>query len=253
MKVFIKLLLMLAMLTYLVFAFVKFNKKKHDPVCTNVSIAVADSDKANFVTVDDIRQILKDTKLNPVGKSMSNIHLGKIKKAVDSHQFVLNSLCYTTPKGDLVITVNQKLPVMRVMPNVGEGYYIDVNGNKILHIHYPADVVVVTGNVDYRKYKPVLSTLGRIIHQDEFWNDMIEQINFTSSGKIELTPRVGNHVVALGRPQDLGTKLAHLKLFYEKVLNTVGWNKYSRISLEYSNQAVCTKYEENVNNDENKE
>lgn len=244
MKVIVKLLLLLGMLTYLVFAFVRFNKKQHHVVCHNVRITVSDCDKADFVSAGDIKQILKDTKLYPEGKDLDNVSLLKIKKAVDSHQFVLSSLCYATPKGDVVIEVEQKLPIMRVMPVAGEGYYIDVKGNKIPHVQYPADVVVVTGYVDYKRHKKALATIGQIIYADEFWNDMIEQVNFTPQGKIELTPRLGNHLVELGKPTDLPKKLAHLKLFYKKVLNTVGWNKYSRISLEYNNQAVCTKYDE---------
>ena len=35
-----------------------------------------------------------------------------------------------------------------------------------------------------------------------------------------------------------------LKTFYEKGLNQVGWNKYSRISLEFNNQIICTKKRE---------
>ena len=134
------------------------------------------------------------------------------------------------------------------MPVVGEGYYIDIKGNKIPHVQYPADVAVVTGHVNYNRHKSVLATFGQILYTDEFWNDMIEQINFTPQGKVELTPRVGCHVVELGKPSGIGLKLSRLKLLYEKVLNTVGWNKYQRISLEYSNQAVCTKYEEETKN-----
>ncbi len=242
MKAFVKLLLFVGLLVYLVFAFVRFNKRQQGAVCRQVQITVTDADRASFVSVDDIKQILNDTRLNPVGKKLDDVSLSKIKKAVDGHQFVLNSLCYTTPSGNVIIEVDQKLPVMRVMPVNGNGYYVDIKGNKIPHVQYPADVVVVTGYVNYKKAKRVLATFGQILHSDIFWNDMIEQINFTPQGKVELTPRVGNHLVQLGKPNDLAKKLSRLKLFYEKVLNTVGWNKYRTINLEYSNQAVCTKY-----------
>ena len=33
------------------------------------------------------------------------------------------------------------------------------------------------------------------------------------------------------------------KKLFEKGLNQVGWNKYSRISLEFNNQIICTKKE----------
>lgn len=243
MKVFLKLLLLLALVVYMVFAFVRFNKTEQTTPCTKLTISITDASQADFVSEDDILRILKDAKLYPVGKNLDEVHLGKIKKAVEGHQFVMRSLCYATPKGEVVVEVSQKLPVLRVLPCEGEGYYIDAGGNKIPHDYYPADVIVVTGHVNYPKAKSTLAQFGHIIQEDGFWNDMIEQINFTPSGKIELSPRVGNHIVELGRPQNLSQKLAHLKIFYNKVLNKVGWNKYHRISLEYNNQVVCTKSE----------
>ena len=241
MKVFLKLLLLVGLAAYLVFAFVKFNKSSNGTVCTKVSVLINDAEKADFVSEEDIRQILKDTKLSPEGRAMDRVSLLRIKKAVDSHQFVLHSICYSRPDGEVVIEVMQKLPVLRVMPAAGEGYYIDADGNKIQHVNYPADVIVVTGNANYQKHKKILATFAQIIQRDEFWSDMIEQINFTADGKVELSPRLGNHVVALGKPKDIGLKLSHLKTLYEKVINEVGWNKYSRINLEFNGQAICTK------------
>ena len=58
---------------------------------------------------------------------------------------------------------------------------------------------------------------------------------------IELVPRVGDHVIYLGKLDDFEQKLKRVKVFYEKGLNKVGWNKYSRISVEFDNQIICTK------------
>lgn len=241
MKLVLKLLLLVGLAVYMVFAFVKFNNSRNGVKCTKVSVHIADADKANFVSEADIRQILQDTKLDPEGRTLTDVNLARIKQAIDGHQFVLHSVCYSRPDGEVVIDVMQKLPVLRVMPNVGEGYYIDADGNKIKHVNYPADVIVVTGNVDYQKQRQSLAEFAQIVQHDQFWSDMIEQINYTVDGKVEIVPRLGNHIVALGQPKELGTKLSHLRTLYDKVINEVGWNKYSRINLEYNNQAICTK------------
>ena len=69
-------------------------------------------------------------------------------------------------------------------------------------------------------------------------------ILMTGPGKeIELVPRVGDHIVYLGKLEHFEDKLDRLKTFYGKALNEVGWNKYSRISLEFSNQIICTKHQ----------
>ena len=53
----------------------------------------------------------------------------------------------------------------------------------------------------------------------------------------------GDHLVYLGKLENFEDKLARLKEFYKKGLNRVGWNKYSRINLEFNNQIICTKRE----------
>ena len=68
-----------------------------------------------------------------------------------------------------------------------------------------------------------------------------EGFNVLPGKEIELVPRVGNHIIYLGKLEHFEDKLKRLKTFYEKGLNQVGWNKYSRISLEFGNQIICTK------------
>jgi cell division protein FtsQ len=106
---------------------------------------------------------------------------------------------------------------------------------------YAANLPVVTGHVTSKYAIKHLLPLGQYIQEDEFWDSMIEQINITENGNVELVPRVGNHIVYLGKPEQFEDKLYRLKIFYEKALSQIGWNKYSRINLEFSNQIICTK------------
>ena len=86
-----------------------------------------------------------------------------------------------------------------------------------------------------------LLPIGRLLKYDKFWDNQIEQINVDSAGNVELFPRIGDHVVYIGQPVRVTQKLKRLKAFYAQVLNQVGWNKYSRIDIEYDNQIICKK------------
>jgi cell division protein FtsQ len=79
------------------------------------------------------------------------------------------------------------------------------------------------------------------MQEEELWNAQIEQIQVTAGGEVELIPRVGNHIIALGQPSDYAQKFDKLKIFYEKGLDEVGWDRYSRINLNYGNQVIATK------------
>ena len=79
------------------------------------------------------------------------------------------------------------------------------------------------------------------MQNDEFWKAQIAQVHVTATHEIELVPRVGDHTIVLGRPGNYARKFEKLYTFYEKGLTQVGWNKYSRINLDYSNQVIGTK------------
>jgi len=54
-------------------------------------------------------------------------------------------------------------------------------------------------------------------------------------------PRVGEHIAYLGQPTGVANKLERLRKFYRYGLNQAGWNKYSRVSVEFDNQIICKR------------
>ncbi len=79
------------------------------------------------------------------------------------------------------------------------------------------------------------------IDGNDFWSAQIDQIYVDRKDEIDLIPRVGNHTVHLGTFDNYREKLRNLSAFYDKVLPEVGWNKYSVINLEFSDQIVCKR------------
>jgi cell division protein FtsQ len=79
------------------------------------------------------------------------------------------------------------------------------------------------------------------LQKDKFWNAQIEQINVLPTREIELIPLVGDQTIFMGTIYNYEKKLSRLKRFYTEAMNKVGWNKYSRINLEFDNQIICTK------------
>ena len=130
---------------------------------------------------------------------------------------------------------------MRVLSDSGENYFIDSLGKIMPHMHYTADMAVATGHISHSYARKNLIPLGRLLQEDAFWNGQVQQIHVDSAGNMEMIPRVGEHVVYIGEPVDIPQKFERLKTFYERVLSNVGWNKYSRINIEYSNQIICKK------------
>ena len=247
MKKILKFIVGILLISYIVFAAVKWSSKEDTATCSHVVIAVVDSAKAAFIAPGDVQTLLERKHLYPEGLPMNKIDLNEIERTLLNHPFILEAQCYKTPSGAVHVNVSQRLPVMRIMSldakSPMKDYFIDGQGKPLKQVDYPADVVVATGHITPQYAEHHLAQMGRFLQRNDFWNSQIEQIHVLSDSTVELVPRVGNHVVYLGSAADFEKKLSRLAVFYKKVLNKVGWNKYTRINLEYANQIVCTKNE----------
>ena len=59
---------------------------------------------------------------------------------------------------------------------------------------------------------------------------------------MDLYPRVGKQIIRMGRIEDIETKFENLKLFYDKVMPVVGWNKYYELNIAFTNQVIGKKH-----------
>ena len=141
----------------------------------------------------------------------------------------------------LCIKVVPQQPVLHIISQKGEDYYLSSTGLTMPTASFNVDLCVVTGNVTKKFASEHLLEFAKFIRGDLFWSEQIEQIHVVSPEEIVLYPRVGQHVIELGSIDNFQEKLNRLQVFYREGLDRVGWNKYRTISLAYDGQVVCTK------------
>ena len=237
-------IVLLLVLAYLIVAVTAFNRKPAGQVCRDVELVIKDTVYAGFITKKEVAAMLEKKGVSPIGKHLDRIRTKTLEQALSKHPLIDEVECYKTPSGKLCIEVTQRIPILRIMSANGENYYLDNKGTVM-----PPDAkcvahrAIVTGNVEKSFAMRDLYKFGVFLHNNKFWDAQIEQIHVLPDQNIELVPRVGDHLVYLGKLENFEDKLARLKEFYKKGLNRVGWNKYSRINLEFSNQIICTKRE----------
>ena len=241
-KVFILLFLML-ITVYLVIAVTTFNGKPDEQTCTGMELVINDSIDYGFISKREVQRILNAKKLSPIGKKMGEVNIRELEDELRRHPLIGNVECYRTPDSKIGIEITQRLPILRVMAANGEDYYVDDKGFSMPVANTAANVAVVTGAVDKAFATKELYEFGLFLKEHPLWSAQIQQINVTPAKELELIPQVGDHVIFLGKPGGYEEKFERLETFYKKGLNEVGWNKYSRISLEFNNQIICTKKE----------
>lgn len=239
----ILLTLVLALISaYLFIAVTAFNRKPENVKCKDIELDIKDSIYAGFVTKKEITDLLSKKGINPMGRDIDRIHTKTVEQELAKHPLIDQVECYKTPSGKLCIELSQRIPILRVMSANGENYYVDNKGTIMPpSAKCVAKVAVATGNIEKTFAMRDLHKFALFLQNNSFWDAQIEQINVLPYKRIELVPRVGDHIIYMGRLDGYELKLKRLKVFYEKALNQVGWNKYSRINVEFGNQIICTK------------
>ena len=232
----------IALAAYLILAITAFNNPDEtNNVCNEVNISIKDGVVKGFLNANEIKQQLQHAKLYPLGDLMSQVNTRKIEETLRQNSFVENAECYKTQSGHIHINLIQRQPIVRVKADNGDDYYVDEHGNIMPDTHYVTDLVVATGAIQRKYAQKQLMRIGNFLLQNPLWRSQIEQINVLPDGSVEMTPRVGDHLIYLGQPVNMKHKLERLEKFYKYGLSQAGWNKYSYISLEFDNQIICKK------------
>lgn len=208
-------------------------------------MTIADSAHAVFITPSEVMHLLQKQKADPTGQKMDDADCAHMESLLRKNSFIKEVTCYKTGGSGINIIVTQRLPLLRVMTDEGEDYYLDEWGERMHPQHYAADLPVATGHISPAFARQKLVLLGKHLLEDVFWNEQVTQLVVDEKEEVTLVPRMGKHLIRLGKVEQLSKKFLHLRAFYEKVLPEVGWNKYSEISVAYTQQIICKKNKEN--------
>ena len=241
MKRFLLAFAILVILGYLVFTTLYFKGDTHDKVCEDFKVLVKDSLDKQFIQIADIEQLLKKAKLHPIGKPLADINTMEMEEAISTNRLVKSVEVYITQSGSIIASIHQRNPVMRIISHRDGSYYIDSERERMpTSQNYTVYLPLATGYITEEFAKNELYDFVAFISKSSRWDAWVEQIVVDQLQKVQIVPRAGDFKVILGSLDEYEEKLEKLKLFIDKGLNTVGWNRYSEINLEYSNQVVCT-------------
>ena len=233
------------------------NGAKEKVLCKQINIDISDSTDIRFVTSNMVRGIIAGTGIQTRGYPVEDIQTRKLESIIEQNAYVANAEAHVTIDGFLNIDIDQRIPLMRIMPGGKGGYYVDQEGYIMpLSESFAPMVLLFTGDLDLPEVQGenadmMLDTaraeisrmmaFSRHVSSSGFWNRQIVQVYRTRQGSYEIIPRVGAHQINFGSLENYQEKLRNLKLLYEQGFSTYGWNTYNKIDLEYANQIICTK------------
>ena len=241
MKIVIKIILLTGVLAYFVFAISSLSRDEDQRICSGVEILLKDSTNNDYVNTRFIKNLLEQAKTPIKGVALKNINIKNIEDHLKKSPYIDSVICYYTPDNLMCIRISTRMPVIHVMPENGESYYMDINGNTMPTNVFLLDVCLATGNISKKYAKEKLLDLATFINNQAPWDKEIQQIHVRNEKHIELITLTGDHTIILGEPIDIADKMERLSVFYKEGLDKAGWNKYRTINLNYADQVVCTK------------
>ena len=213
-------------------------------------VALPSGDK--MISDRDVRQALLAAFGSDLENSeLANLEVERMERVLEGDPFVKNADVYIDQNNNVHININQREPVVRVLDNNGNNYYLDAAGKKMPPSkNFAARVMVATGNVspytpEFREKRKSslkdLFTITQALLADEFLKSFIQQIHVNNAGDFILVPLIGDQKIVLGSARKLEDKLYRLKIFYQQGMPYEGWRKYETINLKYSGQVVCKR------------
>ena len=198
------------------------------------------------------RQVVADSVLSRVPgllhQRVKSVDCHRVAAAASRVPYLDKVSASVSVSGKVVVRADQRRPIARLYYGSRE-FYIDRQG----HLFPPSDkgfcnVLVAGGEfaepLRLDSLNAQVSALWRLalfLDEQADYGALIDQAFVLRNGDVMMVPKVGDHIVELGDVDDLDNKFSNLLAFYRKGMPRAGWNSYSKVSLKFKCQVVCTK------------
>jgi cell division protein FtsQ len=218
-------------------------------LCRRIDIVLSDTIHSRFVTDSEIRAMFNSEGLQLQGYPMKEINTRELERLLEKNAYIRGAEVSTDVSGRMEIRLEQRIPLVRIMPEGNAGFYLDTEGEVLpLSDQFVPHIFLASGNIEEVDGSTEASLQLEEIHrfctyvsEHPFWSKQIVQLYVNRRGEYELIPRVGAHQILMGSMEQWELKLRNLELLYKQGLSAHGWNSYRTINLKYTNQVICTK------------
>lgn len=221
------------------------SEKKAGVICKAVRVYIPGNEY--FIDKQEIDNIVNEKAL--VGEPLESINIHSLEVRLKANPFVQSAKVFEDMDGEIEVEISQRQPILRILNQNNQDYYVDENGLKIpLSQNFTAMVLVANGFIEEPfggQVDTLHTALARAVYKtadyirkDSLWATQIAEIYVNQQHEIELIPRVGNQRILLGDADSLDNKFSNLYIFYKKALPQAGWGTYKAINIKYANLVV---------------
>jgi len=224
-------------------------RKQGGAVCKNVSVEIENLNENHFLDEADVMKLVETSGETIKGIGIDRINLKDIEKKLKYDKHILDAELFGDLKGNLVVNVELRRPIARIVQSDAPDAYIAEDG-VIMPVSekYTSRVLLISGYVkplleseDLNKSEEGKQLLEMIeyINANRFWKAQVAQLDIDRNGRIDIFPQVTGQRVEFGKPENIEMKFKKLMIFYKEILPARGWTRYERVNLEYEGQVIA--------------
>ena len=219
-----------------------------EAVITGVEAEVLLLDKGNNLILpeDIVRTVVK--KFGPLDKlPIDLVDMRSIEEFLLTSPYVKEASVFLGASGKLILSIRQRMPIMRIVDNSGTHWYVDADTVRMpVSRNFTARVPLVNGYFPVTKDVktwPVesLFKVALMLDENEFMGSLIDQMFMETKDKIWLVPRMGPAKIVITTTGDLEDQAERIQKFYKEALPSMGWDTYEYIDSRFAGQIVAKK------------
>ncbi len=219
---------------------------------SSLNPVILNEENNHFLEMDDVKDMVRKIQERPLEEcKQGQVKIEEIERSLEGNPYVKTAEAYTDVGGNVVVELELRKPLARVMYEDGTGFYLDREFNKVdLSNSYSANTLIVRGlereplaprdTVKSEQLNEMHDFLDFVDHSI-LLRSQISEIVVRPNGDLVIYPEMGDVVIEFGKPKDMKEKFSKMETFYRRVLNYSGWQKYKSISLKYKNQVVARR------------
>ena len=214
------------------------SKQPSKRTCKYLEIQLTDSLERRFVSVEEMRNLVRSSGLNPVGETMTDVSCHAIEQCLEGHDMIRDAQCYKLPNGGIRIRLQQRVPMFLVVSNDGS-FYVDTD-RKVMPVRSTIDVAVpiVKGTISKRAAVEEYYDFTAWLTKHDYWRTRIEHVQVHNPKYLVLSQNNMTATIVLGELKGYKRKLNKLQKLYTKGFDQMGYKPYKEYDLRFEGQVV---------------
>jgi cell division protein FtsQ len=262
MKKLISYFTILVVVVILVFVVIQMLKGYDQTISQGLQVDITNPAATMFVHSDELTEMVIENYTDVSGMEIGEVDIDSIKRIVEAHPFVKSCRVYSSVDGLIKVEVEQRVPIVRVFTNSGEGFMLDQHGDimPIPH-HIPLSVLCASGGIEFKpekfygtNFRSLITmspkeflplsyyfAIATEINKDPYFSILISQLHYNDEKEVELVPVIGDFVILFGNPDKSEDKLEKMKILYTHMIPYVDLSIYSTVNVTVKNRLIFKK------------